>query len=469
MKGKLLPDTDVRDFFKPDLGVLRTKADTFYGSEIVRWNREDNVVEPLYDLFDYASPERAMFSFAWNAVDASCSGNATRAGVEYHHVSSVSVGSDANYIVASRELSTIWSLAHDGSGLQWALSSQAALNSTYAFERPRDRFFQPHDVLQLANGNLLVVDDGTNRPGCSVLRDRQLFLARRGVRARRRQRDGRQRDGRQRDGQRVGERARAPSKLARVVWQYEFPLQLKWSNWSDVMATLLQVRGSVYPLANGNHLVAFTALDRAARAHNVSLVRTTYAWEIDRGAAPGCRWRRMAPPRLLLPIPHDAAGTQNSYRFVPWHSIAGESATRPFRRRARPRRRVVGLVVVPPAGCGASSKSLGLHREVAPVLSSSSMRASIILSQDCFGDALYACRKHVSVVVLRLCVVVGGRDERVCTSLPSSSFIVASAGSTSARYAPTSALISLSGAVSSMRAPSSALTLRNAHMPVFRP
>ena len=56
MKGKLLPDTDVRDFFKPDLGTLRTKADTFYGSEIVRWNREANVVEPLYDLFALAKP-----------------------------------------------------------------------------------------------------------------------------------------------------------------------------------------------------------------------------------------------------------------------------------------------------------------------------------------------------------------------------------------------------------------------------
>ena len=30
------------------------------------------------------------------------------------------------------------------------------------------------------------------------------------------------------------------------------------------------------------------------------------------------------------------------------------------------------------------------------------------LVQDRFGDALYACRKHVSIVVLRLCVVVGG-------------------------------------------------------------
>ena len=82
----------------------------------------------------------------------------------YHHVSSVSVGSTGNYIVASRELSTIWSLAHDGSGVQWTLSSQ--LESDFMFANPRDAFYQPHDVIELPNGNLLVIDDGTNRPGC---------------------------------------------------------------------------------------------------------------------------------------------------------------------------------------------------------------------------------------------------------------------------------------------------------------
>ena len=60
--------------------------------------------------------------------------------------SSVTAGATANIVVASRELSTIWSLAHDGSGVQWTLSSQ--LQSDFQFERPADAFFQPHDVTQ---------------------------------------------------------------------------------------------------------------------------------------------------------------------------------------------------------------------------------------------------------------------------------------------------------------------------------
>ena len=212
MKGKLLPDTDVRDFFKPDLGTLRTKADTFYGSEIVRWNREANVVEPLYDLFDFASPEKDMFAFAWNAVDASCSGNATRAGVEYHHVSSVSVGSDANYIVASRELSTIWSLAHDGSGVQWTLSSELA-SSDYSFEHARDAFYQPHDVLQLPNGHLLVVDDGLNRPGCTEQVTANCF------------------------SRAIVYRLDWETRAVSVVWQFEFPLELHAASWTEASWT----------------------------------------------------------------------------------------------------------------------------------------------------------------------------------------------------------------------------------------
>ena len=173
MTGKLLPGTTVLERKAPSNVTDENYNVTyglFYGAEIVRWNRGDNVVEPLYDLFDFASPDRDMFSMAWNTVKGSCSGRdgpglIEEEGVEYHHVSSVSVGSDANYIVASRELSTIWSLAHDGSGVQWVLSSQ--LKSDFQFARARDAFYQPHDVLQLPNGHLLVVDDGTNRPGCS--------------------------------------------------------------------------------------------------------------------------------------------------------------------------------------------------------------------------------------------------------------------------------------------------------------
>ena len=171
MKGKELPGTRVimRDY--PDNATNAT-AGLFYGAEVVRWNRATNVVEPLYDLFEYANPRDDMFGMAWNYVKGTCSGltpskteRVSKRGIEYHHVSSVSVGSTQNLLVASRELSTIWSFAHDGSGVQWVLSSE--LRSDFAFEHARDAFYQPHDVLQMPNGNLLVVDDGTNRPGCS--------------------------------------------------------------------------------------------------------------------------------------------------------------------------------------------------------------------------------------------------------------------------------------------------------------
>ena len=43
--------------------------------------------------------------------------------VDYHHVSSVAVGPSSNLIVASRNLNAVWSLAADGSGASWVLSS----------------------------------------------------------------------------------------------------------------------------------------------------------------------------------------------------------------------------------------------------------------------------------------------------------------------------------------------------------
>ena len=102
-----------------------------------------------------------MFAYNWNLWGASqCSGGASVDGPEYHHVSSISVGRDANYLVAARELSTVWSLAHDGSGPQWTLSSE--LHSDFAFEKDADKFYQPHDVLQLPNGNILLIDDGAS-------------------------------------------------------------------------------------------------------------------------------------------------------------------------------------------------------------------------------------------------------------------------------------------------------------------
>ena len=172
-----------------------------------------------YDMFTLASPSVDGETFRasdWNLQTATCSGGATLSGVEYHHVSSVSVGATANLLVASRELSTVWSLAHDGSGVQWTLSSQ--LESDFVFARAGDEFFQPHDVTQLANGNLLVVDDGSNRPGCFLNVQANCFS-----RAVMYSLDPACDDD---GGAARGARDVACNRTAHVVWQAEFPLQL---------------------------------------------------------------------------------------------------------------------------------------------------------------------------------------------------------------------------------------------------
>ena len=83
--------------------------------------------------------------------------------------------------------------------------------------------------------------------------------------------------------------------------------------------------GSVYRLADENYLIAFTALDTAASAHNSSKVRTTYAWEVDFHSG-----NPVVRSSLLLPIPHEDAGTQNAYRITPWNSVYGESTDTPL-------------------------------------------------------------------------------------------------------------------------------------------
>ena len=58
------------------------------------------------------------------AGDASANAGAEAAGwLDYHHVSSVSVSATTgDYIVASRNLDTVWCLKRDGSGALWTLS-----------------------------------------------------------------------------------------------------------------------------------------------------------------------------------------------------------------------------------------------------------------------------------------------------------------------------------------------------------
>ncbi|KAH8072835.1 hypothetical protein JL721_3485 [Aureococcus anophagefferens] len=294
-----------------------TKADTFFGTQIVAWDRETDDMAVLYDLFDLARPARDSVTFEssnWNAVRGGCSGNTTLTGVEYHHVSSVTVGVESNLLASSRTLNTIWSLAHDGSGARWTLSSSLEAGHCadcadaggvwYAFEKDADRFYDPHGALQLPNGDVLVVDDGDDRPGCAVDRRGQCF------------------------SRVVCYALDAAAKVARVRWQFEWPYGFADADGAarsamDVAArdAYSSVGGSVAPLANGNYLVAFTSVD-ARSADDARGSALAFEVDVAGGAA--------AVSRLAVPTPLADQDKQGAYRLVPWDSIAAETHVCPF-------------------------------------------------------------------------------------------------------------------------------------------
>ena len=318
-RGARLPATTVEYIYSRQEGGYSDVSDTFFGSEIVAWDRETNTIEPLYNLFEYASPGSEMFAFPWDSLTGTCSGGASVTGVDYHHVSSIAVGSDSNLVVASRELSTVWSFAHDGSGLQWSLSSSLGCEGETAlcFEDDAMAFYTPHDVRQMANGDLLVIDDGTSRPGCFQESEINCF------------------------SRVVMYSLDLEAMVARAVWQFSFPLDLGAADWADAMSRDVynSCGGSAEKLASGNYLVAFTGMSADSMSyHNGTKTRTSYAWEIDAdGVPPGADPSEAASVRgprvrsaLKIPIPHWSVGKQNGYRVKTWTAIAGESTTDPL-------------------------------------------------------------------------------------------------------------------------------------------
>ena len=308
-KAMVVPNVSVPLKMGPTQTLVE-HVDTFATTEVVAWDHEANAVSTLYDLNDVFSPTSAGAFFettAWNSVHMTCAGASARNAIEFHHVSSISVGRDDNILVSSRNLDTIWSLKRDGSGLQWTLSSHDEVGSDFAFERDLDKFYQPHAVIQLDNGNIVMMDDGTDRPGCTIMRTGQCF------------------------SRAIMYRLDREAMVARVVWQFEAPDDVTglYRSPEDMQtfaqrSTWNEVGGSVYRLANGHYLVAFSSVE--SDDENPKGAASIFELDVD--------GNRTLATKLDIPTPLSNVGMQNGYRFTPWSSIGGEAAGDPFNATA---------------------------------------------------------------------------------------------------------------------------------------
>ena len=77
------------------------------------------------------------------------------------HLNSVSAGPRGNLILSLRGRNQVISLSPDFRTIEWRLHGP---DSDFAFPNPADRFYGQHTASQLANGNVLLFDNGWIRP-----------------------------------------------------------------------------------------------------------------------------------------------------------------------------------------------------------------------------------------------------------------------------------------------------------------
>ena len=116
------------------------------------WDQRSGRTEEVWsaaDFWDIASPDQRV---QWNPA---------RQPIRWAHVNSLNPGPRGNFILSSRNRNQIFSVSPDFSEVEWQLGGP---DSDYAFPDPNDRFYRQHSASELANGNILVFDNGAMRP-----------------------------------------------------------------------------------------------------------------------------------------------------------------------------------------------------------------------------------------------------------------------------------------------------------------
>ena len=159
----VLDDTPHHDHVVlPDNEVLylaeetREIDDTAHGGEtstrvtgdVVRtWDQRSGTTREVWNSFDQISTDVRV---VWSG--------ATK---RWTHFNSIQVGARGNIVVSSRNRNQVISINPDNRSVEWFLGGP---NSTYTFPNPEDKFYRQHTATELPNGNILVFDNGADRP-----------------------------------------------------------------------------------------------------------------------------------------------------------------------------------------------------------------------------------------------------------------------------------------------------------------
>ena len=134
------------------------------GDTIGVWDQETGENEIVWNIFDHISPsdrtepdsDRRLPGFPlWGGCDRD------RSVQDWSHANSVVKAPDGSYILSLRHLDQVVSISSDFKKVQWRLGGPG---SDFTFPNPDDRFYEQHTAQQLSNGNILLFDNGNDRP-----------------------------------------------------------------------------------------------------------------------------------------------------------------------------------------------------------------------------------------------------------------------------------------------------------------
>ena len=240
------------------------------GDTLGIWDAEAGAAAIVWNIFDHLSPADRVAP----ASNRTLPGHPMWGGCgrdrrvqDWSHGNSAAMAADGSVLLSLGHLNQVISIAPDTGAVRWRLGGPG---SDFTFADPRDRFYAQHTALPLANGNVLLFDNGTGRPyaeGGQFSRAVELEL----------------------DLERMA---------ARRVWEYRHRPPLYAACCS-----------SVQRLPGGNTLILFGS-SRAERCCRIFIIVE---------AAPD--------GRTVWEVGHRSPGKPNQYRVYAAASISGESAT----------------------------------------------------------------------------------------------------------------------------------------------
>ena len=134
------------------------------GDTIGIWDQQTEKNEIVWNIFDHISPsdrtepdsDRRLPGFPlWGGCDRD------RSVQDWSHGNSVTMAPDGSLILSLRHLDQVVSISPDFKKVQWRLGGPG---SDFTFPTPEDRFYEQHTATQLPNGNILLFDNGNDRP-----------------------------------------------------------------------------------------------------------------------------------------------------------------------------------------------------------------------------------------------------------------------------------------------------------------